>query len=512
MNRKNGKGRHRPDTSRAAGGRTVMWICMLVVCALAVIAGLNIMALKIIRSYDPETVISGVKIGMTDVSHMTADEAKEAVLHDIEKYAQKELVLQIDENRKAEVLLSELGISAENLDSAVQDAADYGKKGNPLTCYKILKNAEKNENEKVFDLKYQAGEKETESVLNEKISGLLNSPVNASLTLDGEKTVIIEDEPGEEVDFDATVENINRCIMEDDMESPAEAAVVTERKNADIRTEDLEEITDVLGTFTTDYSGGDAGRTLNVETGASHIGGTLTEPGEEISADALMAPYTEENGYAMAASYENNEVVESMGGGICQVSTTLYNALLRAEIEITERNAHSMLVSYVEPSMDAAIAGDVKDLKFRNNLENPIYIEAVLSGGTVTFRIYGKETRDLNRTVEYVSETLETTESDETRFVATEDPVGTTYTQDSGHKGLTACLWKIVYENGEEISKEQINYSSYLASGKTVAVGTFTEDEELSQKLISAIEAQDEEMILTLTDVHEDNSPEKNDE
>ena len=66
-----------------------------------------------------------------------------------------------------------------------------------------------------------------------------------------------------------------------------------------------------------------------------------------------------------------------MGGGICQVSTTLYNALLLSEVEITERYAHSMLVSYVEPSMDAAIADDVKDLKFRNNKENPIYIESV---------------------------------------------------------------------------------------------------------------------------------------
>lgn len=508
MNRKNGKGRQRSRTSRAAGRKTIMWICMLAVCALAVIAGLNIMALKTIRSYDPEKIISGVKIGMTDVSHMTADEAKKAVLDDIEKYAQNELVLIIDENRKAEILLSDLGISAENLDSAVQDAVDYGKKGSPLTCYKILKNAEKNENEKVFDLQYQAGEKETENILSEKLTGLLNNPVNAALTFDGEKTVIVEDEPGEAVDFDATFENINRCIMEALKVPQVEAEVMTETKNADIRTEDLEGITDVLGSFTTDYSGSDAGRTQNVETGASHITGTLVKSGEEVSADALMSPYTEENGYAMAASYENNEVVESMGGGICQVSTTLYNAFLRAEIEITERNPHSMQVSYVEPSMDAAIAGDVKDLKFRNNLDDPIYIEAVLNGGEITFRIYGKETRDPNRTVEYESEILETTESDETRFVAAEDPVGTIYTQDSGHTGMTACLWKIVYENGEEISRQQINYSSYLASGKTVAVGTLTEDEELSQKLISAIEAQDEDMIFALTE----DDAEKNDE
>ena len=103
-----------------------------------------------------------------------------------------------------------------------------------------------------------------------------------------------------------------------------------------------------------------------------------------------------------------------------------------------------MLVSYVAPSMDAAIADDVKDLKFRNNMETPAYIEAVLSEGNLTFNIYGKDVRPEGRTVEYISESLETVESDETRYVATEDPIGTMYTQDNGHNGLKAQLWKVV--------------------------------------------------------------------
>ena len=138
---------------------------------------------------------------------------------------------------------------------------------------------------------------------------------------------------------------------------------------------------------------------------------------------------------------------------------------------------------------------DVKDLKFRNNMETPVYIEAALSEGTLTFNIYGKETRPEGRSVEYISETLETVESDETRFVATEDPVGTMYTRDNGHTGLKAQLWKIVREDGVEVSREAVNYSTYLASGKTVAVGTFSENEEISAKINAAVEAQDEAQI-----------------
>ena len=177
------------------------------------------------------------------------------------------------------------------------------------------------------------------------------------------------------------------------------------------------------------------------------------------------------------------------------MSTTLYNALLLAELEITERYEHSMLVSYVDPSMDAAIADEVKDLKFRNNMETPVYIEAALSGGNLTFNIYGKDVRPEGRTVEYISETLETVESDETRYVATEDPVGTMYTRDNGHTGLKAQLWKVVYEDGAEVSREAVNYSTYLASGKTVAVGTFSESEEISAKINAAVESQDEAQI-----------------
>ena len=289
--------------------------------------------------------------------------------------------------------------------------------------------------------------------------------------------------------------NINEVIADGRTSDGDTVSVDTEEYKADITASDLEGITDLLGTYTTYYGDSDSGRKMNVESGSAHIGGTLMEPGEEVSADALMAPYTEENGYAMAASYENRQVVESMGGGICQVSTTLYNALLLSELEITERHAHSMLVSYVEPSMDAAIADDVKDLKFKNNMEAAVYIESVCADGYITFNIYGKETRSENRTIEYISEELSTVESDETLYVATEEAIGTMYTQNNGRTGLEAQLWKVVYENGEEVSRDTVNYSYYMASGKTVAVGTFTDNAEDSAKINAAIESQNEETI-----------------
>lgn len=480
---------------REQNRKAVLLIAGLVFCALLVIIGINVMFRMTISKYDPDIIISGVSIGDTDVSGMNAAQAVAAVKKTAEEYASQKIVLKLDGERSAEAALTELGMSVADLDSVIRDALAYGKEGNPITCYKILKSAEKNENKKEFPIRYEVTAESAGAVLEEKLGALLIRPTDAKLTQSSGVTIIEDDVPGEKVDVKKTVSNINSFIAEDQREKDNTVSVRTEESEADITAEDLEGIKDVLGTYTTYYGESDDGRTMNVESGANHIGGTLVQPGEEVSADGLMAPYTEENGYAMAASYENNEVVESMGGGICQVSTTLYNALLLAELEITERYEHSMLVSYVEPSMDAAIADDVKDLKFRNNMETPVYIEAVLSEGNITFNIYGKEVRPQGRTVEYISETLETVESDETRYVATEDPIGTMYTRDNGHNGLKAQLWKVVYENGTEVSREAVNYSTYLASGKTVAVGTFSDSEEASAKINVAIESQDEAQI-----------------
>ena len=122
--------------------------------------------------------------------------------------------------------------------------------------------------------------------------------------------------------------------------------------------------------------------------------------------------------------------------------------------------------------------------------------EAVLSDGNIGFNIYGKETRTENRSIEFESETIETTESDEIRYVATDDYIGEMYTSSSAQEGMTAQLWKIVYEDGEEVSRDTVNYSQYNGSAETVSVGTASDNEEDTEKMNAAIETQDEEQIL----------------
>ena len=193
----------------------------------------------------------------------------------------------------------------------------------------------------------------------------------------------------------------------------------------------------------------------------------------------------------MAGSYLNGEVVDSMGGGICQVSTTLYNAVLRAELEVVERSPHSMTVHYVELSEDAAIAGTYKDFKFKNSTDYPIYIEGyTTSDKKITFNIYGNETRDSNRSISF--ESVLVNEVKPNTILRDDAGQGLGYKNVSaGKTGYVAELYKIVKVNGVQTDRIKINKSTYKGSDRVVTYGT-AGDPTLSENLRAAIAAQDE--------------------
>ena len=254
-------------------------------------------------------------------------------------------------------------------------------------------------------------------------------------------------------------------------------------------TEELAQVKDILGSFTTSYSTSGPSRSANVENGCNLINGITLYPGEEFSTYQAVAPFSVDNGYYMAGSYINGKVVDSLGGGICQVSTTLYNAVLLSELEVTQRHNHSMIVTYVDPSADAAIAeSSGKDFTFVNNYEYPIYIEGYTENKRITFNIYGKETRDPGREVIYESEVLEVNRPATDNLQANaSQPIGYVAVAESAHIGYKARLWKVVKENGVEVSREQINSSSYKMVPRTAIVGVATDNPQAYEEIMAAI-------------------------
>lgn len=450
---------------------------------------------SVVNKVPKDTICDNIHIESIDVSGLKADEAKALLEQKVSEYQETTVKLTAEE-ASVDVTLAELGFQIKDIDKLIQSAVSYGKTGSVWSRYSKITDLE--EKAKIFEATYVVDEELIAETISQKVPKLENAAKDASIVRTNGQFVITDGEKGVAIDAEKSAkvieEHMNTVWTPQAADEKAKTiTLVTSVDEPEVTREQLEQIQDVLGKYTT-YCGSGGGRVQNIMTGAKLINASVIMPGEEFSADAAMRPYTFENGYAEAGSYENGKVVQSMGGGICQVSSTLYNACLMAELEITQRQAHSMTVGYVDPSMDAAIAGDYKDLKFKNNTESPIYLEGYVSGGYITFVIYGNETRPENRSVKYISETLSTTEPKKV-FVASDAAIGSKSTTDSGHTGMKAQLWKVVYENSVEVSREVINTSNYRSSDKIISVGISSSSAAATKLMKEAIATQSEDKI-----------------
>ena len=438
------------------------------------------------------TIPENIFISGQNVSGMTADEANQVVADYLSRYGDVEFTLQAGE-KSVTADGEDIGLTAKNAD-VVTRALNYGKEGNLVSRYKANKDME-NGVKKDFAISLTADINTAKTYLDENSDELNIKAVNNGLKRENGSFTYVEGSSGVTVLTDQSAVLIADYISAQWSGENATIDLITEVTEPKGTREELAQVQDVLGSFETDFSSSSSARKKNVRTGAEKLNGIVLYPGYTLSVYEAVWPFDAENGYALAPSYENGTTVDSYGGGICQVSTTLYNAVMRAELEIVTRSAHSMIVTYVEPSMDAAIAGTFKDLQFKNNQETPIYIEGYTNGGTLGFRIYGKETRPDNRKVTFESEV--TSQTDPVReFVASQDlPVGTIKKTQSSHTGYTARLWKIVTVDGVEESRKVYNNSTYKASNEIYSVGLANASPEAAAAINNAIATQNEDTI-----------------
>lgn len=428
---------------------------------------------------------TGVSIGEIDVSGLTISEAENKLETFVESLRNVPITLRLAGGQDTVGTAGEFGLSWKKT-GALEEAAMLGKRGNIVQRYKAL--ADLRSAGQRYPLHVSFNEDVVESILNSLRETYDQEAVEASLVKTDSGFQITEGQTGHVLDIAKSKEAILNYVQNswDFKNASIELVVTLEEPKGNAET--LGKVKDVLGTHTTAYKSSGSSRVTNVKTGCSHLNGITLYPGEQCSVLECITPFSVENGYELAGSYLNGQVVESLGGGICQVSTTLYNAILKAELQVDERSNHSMIVNYVEPSEDAAISeSGGKDFKFTNNKEYPIYIEGTTTPDkTITFTIYGVEDRPAGREVSYFSEILEKNVPPTERIIPTADPVGYVNVQ-SVHIGYKARLWKVVTENGVEISREQVNSSNYTAVPRTATVGTATADPVAAAQIQAAI-------------------------
>lgn len=460
---------------------------VLPVAVLAIIASVfSGMYLRVNAKANDDRISEGIYIESVYIGGMTVEEAEAALDAYVAELSATEFTLTAGD-KKIVFDAEEMGFAVTNED-IVEEAMSVGKTGSLLKRYKDLTDLE--HGDLVLELNVSIDTEAVTTLLNDNLKKIDTKAVNNGLIRENGEFIYVPGRTGIAVNVGPSVALIDEYISTEWNREDATielSAEITEPKGSE---EELAKVKDVLGSYSTNFRTSVAARITNINVATERINGTVLYPGDVFSVNETILYRNAENGYEMAGSYEGGQTVQSYGGGVCQVSTTLYNAVILAELEITERQNHSMTVAYVPLAMDAAIAGDYLDFKFANNTEYPIYLEGYTKGKDLYFNIYGVETRPENRTIEFETVVL-STEDPGTQYTAIELPVGTVTQTQSKHIGYKTQLWKIVKEDGVEVSREKFNTSNYKSSPKKLAIGIATDDETLRWNVYNAIATGD---------------------
>lgn len=455
------------------------WKMIMFIAGAIFISGMLTNMGSVLAATDDEHIYKGIFVEDVDLSGLSKNEAKTK----LDQYA-KELgelsVTFYTDQYEAKVKLGDIDF-AHGENKVIEEAMSYGKVGNVLKRYKDKKDIEHNPIELKLDKTFDS--KKLTKELNKNKTKYVSPAVNASLTRVGGDFQITPEKVGQKLDTKKIEKEFKKYLQDNWTGEEFRFELATKEEAPAYTKEDLYKVTNKLGSYSTKFATSSSGRAANISNGTKLINGTLLYPGEEFSTYEAVAPFTPERGYFMAGSYANGEVVDSIGGGICQVSTTLYNAVLRAELEITERAPHSMNVAYVPLAWDAAIAGTFKNFKFKNNTDAPIYIEGVSANRNLIFTIYGEDKRAANRKIEFRSRTLATYQPG--KPIETKDPTmeeGKQIVTQSAHVGYKAECWKDVYIDGKVVESILINTTTYQASPQRVTVGSKEKEEDKEDK------------------------------
>ncbi|MBP1743907.1 MAG: hypothetical protein H6Q58_885, partial [Firmicutes bacterium] len=222
---------------------------------------------------------------------------------------------------------------------------------------------------------------------------------------------------------------------------------------------------------TTSFNSGDVARSGNIKLAADTINGRILWPGEVFSMNGALGPRTADKGYGEAKIIVNGELVPGLAGGICQATTTFYNAALLANLEIVERHPHTLKVAYIAASRDATISGSSLDMKFRNNTSAPIYIEAFTGTGTITVNFYGTNDHP-GQSVEIVSEVLYMISATTEYIYDSSLSEGAEVWKVKPSSGMKSRAYRQVYENGVLISSELLSTDIYQPQTGKLRIGT----------------------------------------
>ena len=476
-------------------------------------------------------IISGVKIEGIDVSGLSKDEAKAKLEAIYNEKKEKEIPIKYNEFESSiNPSMIELNY---NVEKAVDEAINIGRNNNIfINNYNILFTLI---GKKDINVEMTINEEATKKIIEDTGANLPGIVIESSYYIEGENLIITKGKEGIKIDTeqlltklkerlnDITIQNNyieipvttktpepidvdkihseiykemqNAYYTKDPFEIHPEVEGVdfnVDEVKAMIAAEDKEEYTvkltitkptvtvndigteafpDKLGTFTTRYDERDTDRTTNLKLACKKLNNQVVLAGATFSYNSTLGERTIAAGYKNAKIYSNGQVVDGLGGGICQISSTLYNAVVDANLGIVERRNHQFVTSYVPAGKDATVVYGMTDFKFKNTRKYPIKIVATAQNGIATISIYGNKEEveyDVTLEVKQLSTIPVTTQYVEDSSL----PVGTEKVKQAGANGVKTETYLVKSLNGKVVSREVISRDTYNAMPRIILKGT----------------------------------------
>lgn len=445
---------------------------MLVIAVFAVVAASAIIAYSIsikdiVNQWDTK-IYPGVSVQGIDLGGMTKEEAKDKLTKTFEVTIGNKKLPIIIADKQYELIYSDI-IPKYYIDEAVEEAYNFGKQNGIFKKYRVIKSSDSEKNDIPLEFSYN---EENLKTYEEKLkSDVTQLAKDATISIEKGNIVVKSETEGRTINLETLDKKLKENIN-GDINSTNEVIVDIEITKPKVTKKDLVKIKGVMGSFSSSYATSAPGRCKNIEIATSAINGTIVMPGETFSFNDVVGPRTIERGYQEAGTYVGNKIEPGIGGGICQVSTTIYRAVMKANLRSVERTNHSMVVGYAEPGLDATVSYGYLDYKFKNTYDFPIYIQGSTGGKVVTYNIYGDPSALKGKTYDMANEVLETIPP-ETKIVPDSSlPEGKEVSEGVGMTGYKARSYQITYENGVEVNREVISTDNYASVGIVIKKGT----------------------------------------
>lgn len=397
----------------------------------------------------------GIYINGIDLKDLTKEEAIKKVKDSIN--IGDDIILSFNDYTK-KIALKDINFSY-NYEDVINEAFNIGRQGTDDERINTLKELLKNPRK--FELKTTFDATKLNEIIKEISEKLNSDPVDEKFGFASEKISVIDGKTGIKVDEDKILDIFKNVPSSSNIEIPI---ISSDYKRIDKNL--LSSIKGVIGESTTKFDN-QPNRNTNIKISADKVNEYVVNPGETFSFSKVIGEVTKSAGYKPAGTFLNNKIVDSIGGGICQVTSTLYQALVKADLKIVERNQHSMRVPYCTIGLDAMFYEGQSDLKFQNTFDFPVVITSYVSNGELTFKILG-DTDKKNYNIKLFTTDVSTIRMPVEEIPDPTLPEGKKVVVEKGFPGYRGSSYK--QKDGE--SPVLLNSDYYQPKKQIVKVGT----------------------------------------